>query len=173
MKHKIIIETPRTYLRQICPDDFESVASILQDLEIMYAWEHAFSDDEVREWINENIIRYIRDGYSYWAVIEKQSGKLIGVAGLIAEKADNQDYIGIGYIFKKAFWRQGFAFECARACKDFAFNKLHVQLLTAQIRPNNSASRKVAEKLGMTIIKQFNRLYRGELMPHFLYGCSK
>ncbi len=118
-------------------------------------------------------MRYTRDGYSYWAVIEKQSGKFIGVAGLLAEKADNQDYIGVGYIFNKEFWHQGFAFECASACKDYAFNKLHVRLLTAQIRPDNTSSRKVAEKLGMTIIKQFDKLYRGKLMPHLLYGCTK
>ena len=173
MEQNIVIETPRLILRKITIDDYLSISKILQDIEVMYAWEHAFSDKEVIDWINENIKRYNRDGYSYWAVIEKRIEKLVGVCGIIAESADNEDYIGIGYIFNKAFWHQGLAFESANACKRYAFRTLKISELTAQIRPENLSSRKVAEKLGMTVIKQFNRLYRGKQMPHLLYGCSK
>lgn len=173
MEQDIVIATPRLILRKITIDDYLNVSKILQDIEVMYAWEHAFSDEEVSDWINENIMRYDRDGYSYWAVIKKCSGHLVGVCGLIAESADNEDYIGIGYIFNKTFWHQGLAFESATACKNYAFRNLHISELTAQIRPENFSSRKVAEKLGMSIIKQFNRLYRGEMVPHLLYRCSK
>ena len=38
----IILETPRTYLRKIQRDDFEAICFILQDIDVMYAWEHAF-----------------------------------------------------------------------------------------------------------------------------------
>ena len=48
----------------------------------MYAWEHAFSNDEVADWINENRMRYEKDGYGYWAVIHKMSERLISVCGL-------------------------------------------------------------------------------------------
>lgn len=173
MEKDIIIETQRTYLRKVCQEDFREIAGILGDAEVMYAWEHGFSDDEIHEWIKECLMRYTRDGYSYWAVILKSTGKLIGVCGVIAEEADKQKYVGIGYIFRKAFWNQGFAFECASACKDYAFNTLKMPLLTAQIRPNNISSKKVAEKLGMAVIKKFKRIYRGKMMPHLLYGCSK
>lgn len=173
MEQNIVIETPRLILRKITIDDYLSISKILQDIEVMYAWEHAFSDKEVTDWINENIMRYDRDGYSYWAVIEKSIEKLVGVCGIIAESADNENYIGIGYIFDKAFWHQGFAFESANACKNYAFGNLNISKLTAQIRPENLTSRNVAEKLGMSVIKQFNRLYRGKEVSHFLYECSK
>ena len=61
---KIFLETDRLILRQISENDFNDIANILQDIEIMYAWEKSFSDDEVLEWINKNIDRYKRDGYS-------------------------------------------------------------------------------------------------------------
>ncbi len=173
MEQNIVIKTSRLILRKISTDDHLSISKILQDIEVMYAWEHAFSDKEVFDWINENIMRYDRDGYSYWAVIEKSSGQLVGVCGIIAESADNEDYVGIGYIFNKAFWHQGLALESANACKNYAFRTLKISELTAQIRPENVSSRNVAEKLGMAVIKQFNRLYRGKQIPHLLYGCSK
>lgn len=168
-----VLETQRTYLRHISQSDFDEIAAVLGDIEVMYAWEHAFSEAEIRDWISENIIRYSRDGYSYLAVVLKDTGRIIGVCGLLKEEADNQEYIGIGYIFQKAFWHQGLAFECARACKNYAFDILHVPLLTAQIRPDNTSSRKVAEKLGMSVIKHFERIYRGKRIPHILYGCSE
>ena len=164
-----ILETPRLCLRKIRTDDYLSISLILQDIDIMYAWEHVFSDNEVTDWINENIMRYNRDGYSYWAVIEKSSNNLIGVCGLIAEQADNENQVGIGFIFNKGYWGKGYAVESASACVDYAFHILKLNEITAQIRPDNTSSRKVAEKLGMSIKKQFTRNYRGKNIPHLLY----
>lgn len=173
MEQDILLETPRLILRKIRINDYQDLSKILQDIEVMYAWEHAFSNQEVIDWINENIMRYDRDGYSYWAVTEKSSGQLVGVCGIIAESADNENYVGIGYIFNKAFWHQGLAFESANACKSYAICTLKISELTAQIRPENLSSRNLAEKLGMSVIKHFNRFSRGKHVPHLLYGCSK
>lgn len=65
-------------------------------------------------------MRYSRDGCSYWAVIEKSSNQLIGVTGLIAEEADKEKYLGVGYIYNKAYWNKGYAFESASACVEYA-----------------------------------------------------
>lgn len=165
-----ILETNRLILREIKPEDYHDLCSILQDIEVMYAWEHAFSDQEVSEWINENIKRYERDGYSYWAVIEKETNQLVGVTGLILEQADEEKYIGIGYIYKKSCWKQGYALEGALGCLNYAIEKLGIEEITAQIRPENLSSRKVAETLGMTVKKEFSKTYKGKEMPHLLYS---
>lgn len=169
----IILETQRLYLRTMQPQDYGSIAAILQDIEVMYAWEHAFSDDEVSEWIAENRMRYERDGYSYWAVIEKATNELVGVAGVIAEQVQDEKYLGIGYIYNKLFWKKGYAFEAAKACVKYAFETLRVPEVTAQIRPENASSRKVAEKLDMTIKKEFIKNYKGKEMPHLLYSRTR
>lgn len=65
--------------RKIRMADRPAIGSILQDAEVMYAWEHAFSDDEVTDWMEQNLMRYDRDGYSYWAVMEKSTGDLVGL----------------------------------------------------------------------------------------------
>lgn len=166
----VTLETARLYLREIQMEDYRDLCLFLQDIEVMYAWEHAFSDAEVSEWIEENIMRYSRDGYSYWAVIVKKTDQLIGVTGLLNERVEDEDYIGVGYIYHKVYWNKGYAFEAASACMDYAFEALGVKEITAQIRPDNTSSRKLAEKLGMTVKKEFIREYRGKSMRHVLYG---
>ena len=49
-----VVESQRLGLRPMTEDDFDSLCVFLQDAEVMAAWEHAFSDDEVRAWIAEN-----------------------------------------------------------------------------------------------------------------------
>ena len=54
----IILETERLYLREMNQADFNSLCKILQDEDTMYAYEGAFSDDEVQEWLDRQISRY-------------------------------------------------------------------------------------------------------------------
>ena len=169
----IILETERLYLREIHQSDFTAVSAIFQNEAVMYAWEHTFTTDEIEAWIAENIMRYERDGFSYWAVIGKATNDLIGVAGIILEAVDNENHIGIGYIFNNAHWHKGYAYEAASACVDYAFNTLGLKIITAQIRPTNASSIRVAEKLGMTVIRPFIRKYLGKDIPHLLYGLTK
>ena len=48
----MILETKRLYLREMNQDDFDSLCKILQDEEVMYAYEGAFQDAEVKEWLD-------------------------------------------------------------------------------------------------------------------------
>ena len=54
-----------------------------------------------------------------------------------------------------------------------AFNELNVQMVIAEIRPENTASRKVAERLGMKCTGKFLKYYRGKQMPHLIYRITK
>ena len=59
-------ETKRFYLRELNQNDFDALCKILQDEKVMYAYEGAFSDDEVREWLNRQIARYKMWGFGLW-----------------------------------------------------------------------------------------------------------
>lgn len=166
----VIIETKRLYFRELEMTDFKAASTILQDIDVMYAWEHAFSDQEVLKWITENIKRYRNEGYSYWAVIEKSSEQLVGLIGIIEEMVETEKVVGIGYILKKSRWHMGYAYEGTLACLNYAQNTLPIPEITAQIRPDNLASRKLAEKLGMSIKKEFTKFYKGKKMKHLLYS---
>ncbi len=144
-----IIETARLGLRRLDNDAFEALLPILGDPEVMYAWEHGFSDDEIRTWIDKNKERYARDGFSFFAAIDKATGRLIGTIGPLMEDIDGVRIPGVAYIIGKQYWGQGYAPEGAAACIRYAFSKLGADRVIASIRPDNVASLRVAEKLKM------------------------
>ena len=51
-----ILETERLVIRKLIYEDFDKLSEILKDIDVMYAWEHSFTDDEVKEWIDRNIL---------------------------------------------------------------------------------------------------------------------
>ena len=64
---KLILQTRRLTLRELEKEDVGALRLILQDPLVMYAWEHAFTDAEIRGWIETNQARYQKDGCGYWA----------------------------------------------------------------------------------------------------------
>jgi RimJ/RimL family protein N-acetyltransferase len=49
----IILETNRLFLRELCENDYKDLCEILQDKDVMYAYEHSFSKEEVENWYNQ------------------------------------------------------------------------------------------------------------------------
>lgn len=170
---EVMFESERLLFRKIVKSDFYHLCSILQDKEVMYAWEHEFTDEEVKNWIDKNLNRYSNEGYSYFAVIEKYTYRFIGVIGPLLEKIGVGEQIGIAYILNKRYWGKGFAVEGAKASMEYAFQHLGADKVIAQIRPNNLPSRKVAEKLGMTIEGEYMKQYKDKEMLHLVYSCEK
>ena len=170
---KYVIETSRLRLRHITHDDFPELCKILQSIEVMYAWGHAFTDTEVMEWIEKNIERYKKDGYSYFLAIEKTNNQIVGLIGPLVEDIKSESHIGVAYILNKEHWHKGYALEGAKASIDYAFKTLGAKKVIAQIRPENINSRKVAEKLGMIIEGEYIKYYKGKEMSHLIYSIKK
>jgi RimJ/RimL family protein N-acetyltransferase len=59
----------------------------------------------------------------------------------------------VGWVLRREAWGQGFATEAARACAGWEFGNLDIPYLTAMIRPENEPSIRVAERLGMTPLR--------------------
>lgn len=72
------LETENLILRELTADDFNNLCKILQDAEVMYAYEHPFSYEEVEEWLKKQLDRYKQYGFGLWAVILKKSNEFIG-----------------------------------------------------------------------------------------------
>lgn len=168
----MILETERIYLRQLEPSDFSDLAEILQDKEVMYAYEHDFTDEDVEEWLQRQITRYQTYGFGLWAVILKSSGAMIGQAGLTMQHCEGTEVLEIGYLMKRKFWHQGFAREAAAGCKKYAFEHIGADKVYSVIKSDNAASIRVAEALGMKKEKEFVTQYYNGDMLHFLYGVS-
>lgn len=167
-----ILESERLRFREIEEGDATKLCVFLQDAAVMYAWGHAFSDAEVDAWIAENRKRYAAEGFSYFAAIHKDTGEMVGAIGPLIEHIDGIDHFGVAYILKKKYWNCGYAIEGAQACMAYAFEVLRAERVIAEIRPENLASRKVAERLGMRVEGEFVKYYKGEAMVHLIYACA-
>ncbi|MCI8554716.1 MAG: GNAT family N-acetyltransferase, partial [Clostridiales bacterium] len=146
---------------------------MLQDPEVMYAWEHAFSDSEVQEWLDRQRERYRRYGFGLWAVVEKRSGRMIGQCGLTPQEYAGETVCEIGYLLERAFWGQGFAIEAAVACKRYAFGPMDREEVYSLIRDSNLPSQKVARRNGMTLCGEFIKRYRGQDMRHLAFRVRR
>ncbi len=167
-----ILETERLILRELTQDDYGSLCDILQDKEAMYAYEHAFSDAEVQDWLTNQLRRYHEDGVGLYAVILKEAGRLIGQAGITMQKTPDETVPEIGYLFQKAYWHKGYATEAATALREYAFETLQMSCVYSIVRDSNTPSRRVAERNGMKPVKSFVKRYYGIAMPHVVY-CVK
>ncbi|MCI8920062.1 MAG: GNAT family N-acetyltransferase [Eubacterium sp.] len=164
-----ILETKRLYLREMNQADFDSLCRILKDEEVMYAYEGAFTDQEVREWLDRQISRYQKWGFGLWAVILKETDRMIGQCGLTMQPWKGQEVLEIGYLFERAHWHKGYAIEAARACRTHAFDILKADEVCSIIRDTNTASQKVAVRNGMHIVDRSTKHYKGVDMPHDRY----
>lgn len=164
-----ILETPRLTLREFCAEDVDALSLILSDPETMRFYVKPFDRQGTEEWIARNRQRYTKDGHGLWAMILKASGELIGDCGLVVQEIDGANEIEIGYHVRRDQWGQGFATEAARACCDYGFAHLGVSRLVSIIRPENLASRRVAEKNGLAIWKEVTRVD----LPHLVYAIQR
>ena len=158
----MILETERLMLREMTQSDFDDLAEMLCDPEVMYAYERDFSEEDVGQWLDNQLSRYKKYGFGMWSVILKQSGNMIGQAGITMQPYKDGELHEIGYLFKKAFWHNGYATEAARALKNYAFQTLKLDEIFSTIRTNNYPSIAVAKRNGMECIDCYVNYYYGK-----------
>ena len=120
----MILETERLILREMGEQDIRDLKEILQNPRVMYAYEHDFTDRDVREWLTRQQKRYREYGFGLWAMILKSTGEMIGQAGLTMQPYREKQVLEIGYLLKESFWHCGYAREAAAGCKQYAFEVL-------------------------------------------------
>jgi [ribosomal protein S5]-alanine N-acetyltransferase len=149
-----MLETKRLTLREMTLDDIDDLLEALSDPESMQFYPKPFDRPMTQMWIERNMQRYAQHGFGLWAIILKESGQLIGDCGLVVQEVDGIEEIEIGYHIRRDLWGQGLATEAAQACREYGFSQLGLDKLVSLINPANMASRRVAEKNGMKIIKE-------------------
>ncbi len=169
----MVLQTERLYLREITRSDYHSLSRILQDKDVMYAYEGAFSDEETQGWLDRQLQRYKDYGFGLWAVVLKETDEMIGQCGLTMQSFNDKEVLEIGYLFQKDFWHKGYAAEAAIGCREYAFNVLGVDEVFSIIRDTNIASQNVARRNGMEIVESFVKHFRGVDMPHYLFSVKR
>lgn len=104
--------------------------------------------DGAKDFIENKLKKsYEVSGFGFYVVYLKSSNIPIGLCGLIDR--EGLEDIDIGFAFLKAYRQNGYAYESSKAMLDYARNELKIQRIVAITHPENVASGKLLEKLGL------------------------
>jgi ribosomal-protein-alanine N-acetyltransferase len=143
------IETARLRLRRFTPNDFDALFQIFSNPQVTkyFGEGDTPSKEETFSLLNKYIDLYWQEYHlGKWAVVHRESGKLIGFCGYTMLRKIPE----MAYLIDQDYWGVGLATEAAYASLRYAFEIMKVELVTAYTRPENKASQRVLEKIGMT-----------------------
>ncbi|MFD6448608.1 GNAT family N-acetyltransferase [Promicromonospora sp. NPDC060204] len=149
-------DTARLHFRQMTGTDLDAMAGLLGDPEVMRYYPAPKTRDQAAAWITWNQRNYAEHGYGLW-IIETLAGDFVGDCGLTWQEVNGVSKLEVGYHVAVRWQGHGFATEAAAACRDFAREHIGVRELIAIVHPDNRASERVAEKIGMYRVEDDDR----------------
>jgi ribosomal-protein-alanine N-acetyltransferase len=150
--------TARLSYRPLEPGDAEAMHAVWSDPEVMryLPGEPAQSVEETGERIGRHRQRFRQTGYGLCAVVERESGEVVGVCGLFPVEWVGPD-VEVAYHFARRVWGRGYATEAAGAWVELALGPLGLPRVVALAYPANRASTRVMEKIGMGGVRKVER----------------
>jgi RimJ/RimL family protein N-acetyltransferase len=148
------ITTSRLALRPFTERDVEPLHTILGAEGILRYFPQ--TDPPSRERVERLIAGQLKHwqewGYGWWAVEPRPGNELAGWAGL--QYLPDTDEVEVGYLLGKSYWGRGLATEAAGASLGYGFARLEVQEIVGIVHPENVASQRVLEKIGMRFVER-------------------
>lgn len=145
-----VLETSRLRLRELAPTDLDFVASMMADPDVTRYYERRFSRANAEVWLDRQLERYRLDGHGLWLVLDRHTETPMGQVGLMLQEVDGVRLPEIGWLLHRPFWGRGYATEAAAATRDAAFTRWGYGADISLIRPENTPSRRVALRIGMS-----------------------
>lgn len=148
----IIAETNRLILRIWGYEDIKDYAQIISDPEVMKFIGNGLAQNlqEAELYITKCIEVFAENGWSRFAVINKETNKLMGFCGF----ANYNNELDFGWRFAKKFWGKGYGTEAAKVVLELGIKTYKFQRIVCIVYPENKASIRIIEKIGMKFEKQ-------------------
>jgi ribosomal-protein-alanine N-acetyltransferase len=146
---QLVLETARLRVRRIDIEDLEVMLGLYSDPEVV-RWVgngEPFDRSLCEKWIGITRADYAKLGYGMFALVERQSGDVIGFAGLV--HLYSQADVELKYALRRDRWGQGFATEAASALLMYGANQFGLSYVIATTAPENEASHRVLLRAGM------------------------
>lgn len=167
----IVLQTERLIIRQLATTDAEFILTLLNEPSFL----HHIGDknvrtlDDARNYISTGpIASYERHGFGQFLVELKESRTPIGISGLM--KRDELPDVDIGFALLPQFWGKGYAFEAATALMKYGCNELKLKRIVAIVNPDNDASIKLLERLGMKFERMVKLSEAAQEVKFFVQG---
>lgn len=163
------LETERLIFRKITPADLDIVTETRSDPDVnrYLGGPEMQSRDAIEKRIPFYIESYAKFGFGFCLMIWKETGEVIGSAGL--SPLGDTGEIEVGYNMIKPFWGKGIGTEAARAWLAHGFDVAGLERIVAVAHPDNTASRHIMEKCGM----RFEKIENHYEMDCAFYAISK
>jgi RimJ/RimL family protein N-acetyltransferase len=162
------LRTERLICRPAEPGDIEGYLDVLTDPDVEIRLRPAdaapMDDRSVADRLGADVAHWEKHGFGPWTLIEQDSGYVIGRGGLQWTTVDGREVVELPWAIASQHWNRGVATEAAQAAKVWA-RELELLEVVALVTPDNAASRRVAEKIGMRVEGQTTH---GGL-PHLVY----
>ena len=167
----VVTETARLVLRTFTAEDSAPLMDIFGDEEVMRYGDGVQTLTRVKSWILGEQESYRTRGYGKWAVVDREAN-LLGYCGLsYVDDIGRHPEVALGYRLARRYWGHGYASEAVTATIDYGFDILGLTRLVATIDPHNTASLRVAQKVGMVYKKDV--MFEGYTHPDRVYVLEK
>jgi RimJ/RimL family protein N-acetyltransferase len=142
-----LVETERLLMRGWTQADFDAYAAANADPDVQRFL--GGPQDREQSWrsLAAHIGHWQLRGYGQWALERREDGRLIGRAGLW--NPEGWFGVEVGWKLDRDAWGHGYATEAAAASLEWAWRNVDVDRVLAVIAPENEASLRVAQRLGM------------------------
>ena len=170
----IILETERLLLRHQRIEDLDELWALYCDPEITkYIPDAPRSREEAKEELEWHMNGHPRNpNLGLWATIHKETGKFIGRCGLLPWTIECRPEVEVAYTFAREYWGQGLGKEVAQAILHYGFEELKLTRMICVIDPENFASQKIAQRIGMTMEKRLEGI-DGDNLPTLIYSLAR
>lgn len=145
----MVLETERLILDPWQSADWTELRPIAIDPEVMrhITGGIPWSDERIRSFVEGQVSLFRERGFCRWKLIEKASGKVIGFCGV--GRWRDSEYLEIGWWLARLYWGHGLATEAAKTALHDAFERIRLDRVISIARPENLASTRIMEKLGL------------------------
>jgi RimJ/RimL family protein N-acetyltransferase len=172
MAGKIVLQTERLLLREFDESDAAAFYLLGSDPTVTrYTGDGGLTGVEhAREVLCAHpIADYRKYGFGRWACVLKATGRVIGFAGL--KYLDDLKEVDIGYRLLPAHWGAGLATEACRPVVDYGFARLGLRQIIGLVDPENAASVRVLEKLGLAFAGMVE--FRGDRVARYVLATPR
>jgi [ribosomal protein S5]-alanine N-acetyltransferase len=153
----VILETERLQLRYMKQEDIPFLVNLWTDPDVTRFMGGPREMASLREDLVNTADNPLAHTFDLWPLEETCSGELVGHCGVIDKEVENLTEYELTYVLAKKAWGKGYATEIGRALLAYSYHYRHINRLIALVDPANTASEKVAVKLGMQLEKEVTR----------------
>ncbi len=155
-------ETERLKFRLLEQNDFDEWTKLFEEKNVadFLKLDPTLSSTQLcQAWFDKAFHRYENALGGMNVLMDKITGRFIGQCGLLVQTIEGEERLEVGYSILPEFWNQGYAYEAASKCKNYAFKHDFADSLTSVVHINNIGSEKVARKNGMTFEKMTDDVF--------------